>query len=602
MFNTHFIGFHMSFVDITNSIPALKSLTSDASGSTQVSRNLLQLANEFFSIEERNLSDWLNYVSKFSQQLAFIDQQLLTVNGSWQAAIPSIDQAKELEYMLQGKQVSDDILALAQRPDIALLLAFFQMLKASKNQFENLTSQHKQYYYRHVLGFKEIPQVADKAHLVIKLAESQPCKTLLKGSQFIGGEDADGNVLLYENIKNTVLNHSQVSKVLTLAKMPVVTSDNAEHQRLLLTQGYQLEEGLEFDSSGILTFGDANIYDDARQFYPQIGFTIASQHLYLASGVRIIELKFNFKDDGGWISSQYKLTELFEISISTVEGLVKLEHGVVESQDVKGVIVTITLDEFHPAICSFIDEEQPLLPALPHISFMLNDQSYLDTLSIAYFNSINLSVDVKGLIGVVANHDIGSLDTTKPFEPFTYAPRIASRFDFTHPELLIKNIDQAELNLDWIGRPKDIATYYSSYAEYRKLSSVDPAFWKINKTEIFHSDVLSSISDEIIFNNNEDTDFINNINVSTFSFIAEDNSLKSITNHEYGTLPLSNQQANQWPKWFSLVLTNNDFGHTDYPQVVQHFALQKTQVPQPYTPLLNKISINYKSQVKITLS
>ncbi|MEI8634207.1 hypothetical protein P4S72_23485 [Vibrio sp. PP-XX7] len=41
---------------------------------------------------------------------------------------------------------------------------------------------------------------------------------------------------------------------------------------------------------------------------------------------------------------------------------------------------------------------------------------------------------------------MGVLDTTAPFTPFTYKPKIGSRFTFTHPELLVKPIVSATLN------------------------------------------------------------------------------------------------------------------------------------------------------------
>lgn len=601
MLNTQFIGFYMS----PQKQVTLKLLNSEAVGSTQASRSLMQLANEYFVIEERSLSDWLNYIAKFSQQIAFIDQQLLNKSGSWQAAMPSIEQAQALEKMLQGQSVPEELIILAQRPDMALLLAFFQMMKMPQDQFKNFTSQHKQFYYRRVLGFKETPEVADKAHLVVKLADTQKSKTLLKGSQFIGGEDADGTVLIYENNKNAVLNHSQVSKVLTLSKMPDDTSSEFTNQRLLLSKGYQVEQGQEFPTTGILTFGDATVSDDTRQGYSQVGFTLASQHLYLSSGIRIIDITLKFKDDTTWLSNQKEISALFELNISTAEGFVTLDSEVSEIQEEGGIKITITLDQFFPAICPFVDEEQPLLPELPHISFILNEQAHLDTLSKAYFNAINLAVEVKGLKGVVANHDVGSLDTTKPFEPFTYAPRIASRFDFTHPELLIKNINQAELNLNWVGRPENVVDYYKKYADYRDktntVGSDDYLPWRTNKAAVFYSDSLQEINTVNVFSNDALT---NNIDKNTINFIEEsiDLSNQIKTSHAYSVLPLTNLQANQWPKWFSLVLSNNDFGHSDHAQVVQQFALKGEPIPDPYTPLLNEISINYKSQVDITLS
>ncbi|MEY8248964.1 MAG: hypothetical protein RPT11_11310 [Bermanella sp.] len=619
---------------------ALKPLSSDASGHTQASRSLAQLANDYFSTQERSLADWLNYIDGFSQHLAFFDVQTLSQSGSWQAAMPSLEQVTELEKMLAGQTVPAYIHDLAKRPDIALLLAFFQMMTSSAGQFNQFTHDHKQFYYRQVLGFSEKPEVADQAHLIVKLAAHKPSKTLQKGTLFKGGEDQDGRVLLYQSVNHASLNHSQVVRLATLSR-------SSRSNALLLTEGYNEEQGLDYGEAGLLTFGEASILNAERQHTPQQGFTLASQALYLSAGRRVIKINFQLKDANA-LADDFNLGQYFEVGISTAQGLMILASngddcqlechvhgcceecggdgcecqgtGVSECRQQGSLEVSIILDEYYPAICNIDDQTQAYLPSLPHLSFVLKEEAKQNSaqFSALYFSQINLHVSVTGLGGVVASHDIGSIDTSKPFEPFTHGPKIGSKFHFTHPELLTKNIGDASLNCRWLDRPENMDSHYESYRAYydsRKVSLPEGSEggsssnneilaenWPRNKAKVFYSHSANTLQAANIFS--EKTP-LNNIDQQQFHFITADQPQAPL--YHYQQLPLDTNLATQWPRWFSLELSNHDFGHSDYSLVSQYIAQKNikektdTLVNPPYTPVLSQLSINYQSQVTLDL-
>ncbi|MBE0370329.1 hypothetical protein [Pseudoalteromonas aurantia] len=278
---------------------------------------------------------------------------------------------------------------------------------------------------------------------------------------------------------------------------------------------------------------------------------------------------------------------------------------------------------------------------------------------------IKLNVKVTGASGVIASNSEGALDTQKPFDPFGLDPRLAAKFHFTHPELLCKDITYASLSFTWLDRPSDFNTYYKPYSFYlftqadqsqnseffnesgrctveasdstraeEKVCSAVTSFdlntlldstcdcltWPDSEVKIYQSDKAlgSELASEALsgkghstklFYDDYDQDtlpiVVNNKAANTIEFTTADNNVAA----DYGTLPMAELDARQWPKWYSLELTSQDFGHKDYTRVVEYFAYQNgialgkspdnfipIQVSPPYTPHLELVQLNYECE------
>ena len=662
------------------------SLTFEALGHSQNARGLAQLSASYFTLQERSLSGWFAYMRKFSSELSFIDVNTLKANGSWQPALPDAEQAEALEALFLGKTaagetVSPEIRALAARPDIVSMLAFFSMMQYPFEQFTRFTSQHQQYYYRDVLGFKTRPPVADKIHLVLALNEDVPAMTLLKGTEFDGGDDLAGNALVYQTKSNTLINHAAVDKVFTLSKHKATDA-------LILTSCLDSVQGIEMPVEGVLTFGETSLDNTDIQSVPDVGFTLATPQLYLSGGKRTLNISFSLKESGTF--QDFAFLDYFEVAISTAEGMVTLiedtdfvltDPALIDSTVIDAPLIDIPpycsvknmqtststgidiiLGSLFPAVVRFEDdslseEDQVILPQHPHLSFVLKPAIYsrqlniktnFELLSKEIFDNIILTVEVEGVSGVIANNSNGVLDTASPFTPFSHEPRIASKLEFTHPELLVKQVEWATLSFSWLDRPNDWNNYYKAYLIYRDfkdgttvtdeantdanstdadstdanstevvtLDESETLIWDENKVDVYHSDQLNKVFNNLsIFNGTEP---INNVDNYQLQFIDS----AQMNSYDYKVLPFDNDEANQWPKWFSLVLSNNDFGHSQYAQVVQHISFlnmpfyvgsdittseststaNPIEVQQPYTPLLDSLLLNYASKAEFNLA
>ena len=601
--------------------------------SSQSGRQIKAMAANYFGLEERSLADWLEYMHGYAQHIHFYDSKTLTVQGSWQPALPQPEQIVKLEAYLRGTPVSDDILALAQQPQIALLLGFFVMHKKIQSQFNALSQRHQDDYFFQVLGFQPQPAVADKAHLVITLADDVPSLSLSEGLAFLGPDDENGEPLIYINQRNSVIHHAQLTKIQTLCvltKSDDGSSTASPYQACLsLKQALDVQQKVEWPEDGLLSFGDKSFGDKSfgnkiagdsstentdndlsRYTSPELGFILARQELYLSGGSRTIHLLFVEKDgvvfDPDWFSIY------FVLKLSTAEGmqgLNELSSATVNVIKVKrGIQLTIELTPLFPSIAPLGEElRRPGLPDLPFIQLSLKqnvaaDQALLNHFSRGYFTAIELSTEVDGLEGVIVSNDAGRADGTKPFEPFGVAPRKGATLHFTHPELLVKNLNSAALNIRWAAKPENMLAHYLYYRFYQKKQEDrcdDYLYW------------FFSFSDSRQLSKNDET-LLAGFDLDNESF----NFSKVNQTFHLNKLPLDELDAKVWPQFFSLQL-QNDLGHQIQSQTQQLMALEKNPVaisdkdvdvikegihivPDPYTPVIDRLSLSYTSTVTLT--
>ncbi|WP_157368869.1 baseplate J/gp47 family protein [Algicola sagamiensis] len=653
-------------------------------GHTQQTRGSDTLLPSYFSVEERSLTGWFDYLREYSDHIRFYDGQTGQSQGSWQSGIPSQEEVKELEKLLHGEVVDESIIRLASRADIASMLAFFEMMKSPWGQFDEYTDRHLSHYYRDVLGFTEQPPRPDKAHLVLTLEDDVPSMTLKEGTQFFGGEDASGKELIYETKSNAVLNHTLIERVLSMSLVDVkIQSDETgletSYARYLLSRCFDSDAELSFPEEGCLTFGESEIDDSGRGVYPEIGFLITSTALNLVGGEREIKLRWVLTNSAAFQSEQ--MAQWFHVYISTAEGFQLIDSSLI-SKATDGDLL-IKLDALFPSIMQYIDENTPHLPTMPSLIFRLKAQYYEEVfrgsdtsespseqtfqpsdLVRPMFSSVLMNISAKKVPGLLIENDLGPLDASKPFEPFGPTPKLTSKFHFTHPELLVKDVSKVYLNFEWTGRPLSFDNFYKPYSFYRYFSLSQEGYihtdglckptvtepnditcselipdkekgetiklpdnfeklfehycnclaWPENQVDIHTSDHKEGLKEkQSIFtqyatlsgSHHPDDSYADNIDQYGLSLLNDQQTMLMYC--RYDQLSFEADGATEWPKYFSLTLTNNDFGHADYPLVQQYISFvtanmaepELIQVPEPYTPTLATVSIDYESTVEV---
>ncbi|MCF2858015.1 hypothetical protein L1286_11080 [Pseudoalteromonas sp. SMS1] len=628
---------------MTSKFRSLSQVTHYQTGLSQTGRKIPELSSGFYKIEPRSIEQWLSYLSKVANHTHFIGTDSWRPVQTWYKVLPDAEKFAALsELVLVGK--ADDIVdKIASRPDLALLLTFIDLLAYTQTQFNDFIERHLNHYYQSVLGFAPLAAEPDSAHVLISLNDVESM-TLQPGTEFDGGKDDDGNDLTYFSAEPCAINRAVVDNVTTVNKLKI--NAGLDIRRHVLSDTAQ---GIELESSA-MTFGSQQQSDSDTEV--EIGFKVASQDLFLSSGKRVISLRFSSDEFGESPLDLSAWPDSFDVWVSTEDGPVLLSAEQV-SLNAESSEIIINIDELFAPITPIADVFIGQEKVLPYLAFVLKKSKYqslygidlakrdklLEVLTLNEVQEVRLSTLVIGANGLIGNNGSGFLDLSKPFEPFGFAPQLAEKFEFTHPELLCKRISRASMELNWVGRPDDFDAYYKTYLNYQNvitpvegkteraqsltwptnqvlISQSDETYHSLNhkiKADLFYNDnlwdmasgqgVKGSASQSTSLPSNE-----NNISTNRLAFTFEDDNGA----RDYLSLPFNLTQAKEWPKWYTFELSNQDFGHPYYLKVAEYYAYQNsinltkwdpangdfipTQVPEPYTPLLDSVKLNYHSE------
>jgi hypothetical protein len=212
-------------------------------------------------------------------------------------------------------------------------------------------------------------------------------------------------------------------------------------------------------------------------------------------------------------------------------------------------------------------------------------------------NKVNISVSVKGLNQLTIENDEKILDINKPFYPFTLSPVEGSRFYLSHPEFVYKKLDNLVFNTQWMGLPKDIASYYKGY----------PALEK--EDDIFNMEIVLKDGHKKI----------SIIKPVTKKLLTSQCSLDDISDgasaeYDRDLRKEPTESVKKWGRYLYWQLKSPDFQHTNYPALATAKAAELAialvrvggdtnkkfiLINPPYTPKLKSLNIEYTASISI---
>ncbi|MBI3135491.1 MAG: baseplate J/gp47 family protein [Bacteroidetes bacterium] len=372
-----------------------------------------------------------------------------------------------------------------------LMLAFFKLFEHPQEFLNQITKRHLDFYYKEVLQLVEKNAVPDQAHLVFEAAKNIEAHLIEKGTIFKAGKDDTGKDILFGTDRDVIINRAKVESVKNvfihkniennvdyIFAAPVADSLNGNGDEPNLT-GWKLfgqhqkqtdQGGNESDIS-LRTMSDANV-----------GFAIASPELFLKEGERTIEFEFQFDNTsfGEFVSYFDSLTaaagELknqLKIYFSGEETWIQPESTSLKEVVVNSASHTLKLvSELaveQPAIVPYNQQVlgDPFVTEWP-VAKILIDQS---TASVVYqalqrlkISSYTISVSVKEAVSLVVANDNGTLDASKPFQPFGAVPEIGANFYIGSAEIFSRKLTELSVTMDWHNVPSsNLADYYKVF-------------------------------------------------------------------------------------------------------------------------------------------
>ena len=340
---------------------------------------------------------------------------------------------------------------------------------------------------------------------------------------------------------------------------------------------------------------------------------------FLVSKYRVEEIISLLKQD--WQGLFYRLfKDMFCIKMTTKNGWLSLDNYIVEpytdnvSKKKLGIKVICNLGYEVESVEGYSASVHggELQTDLPICEFKINPKTNFYPYSVFQeysVSSLNLNVEVKGIKNILLYNHYGQLDHTKPFQPFGPLPTSNGYFILGNYEISRKPLDNLKLNIEWGGLPKCNGGFYEYYRGYE--TDFDNFSFKAEQTTLSDNHwypLDKTLREE--FNLFDSSGYKNGrlpvkniINLSDFSYSKPVEQAMSEEDFKYG---IKSRDG-----FFRISLKSSEaaFGHAEYPQLLTKVLSSNAKTKKhnkppntPYTPVINKVSLEYKASSKIKMS
>lgn len=304
----------------------------------------------------------------------------------------------------------------------------------------------------------------------------------------------------------------------------------------------------------------------------------------------------------------------FLFNLSTEDGWLGLDRYDVQEADEGdvGFRIVLSLSSEAPGIvgCLPAVHGEQWQTELPLMKLSINPEASLNVYSMLEqycLDRISIHVDVHGVRNVVAFNSISQLDPSKPFFPFGPAPTTSSYLALSAPEAARKPLTRFGIHLHWGDLPQGDEGFDGHYAGYRsrfrngsftaKVNVLTNGGWQPKSEAQIQSAALFSAQgkklNEHQYINVESADYLRPVAIDEEAF-----DLGLRTRNGFIKLTLATPDA--------------AFGHQQYPVKLSETlesnaktkrVKKKRNLPNPpYTPLLNKIAIDYSATSTLNMN
>ncbi|UFH55822.1 hypothetical protein [Spirosoma sp. KNUC1025] len=520
------------------------------------------------------------------------------------------------------------------QPHYALFLAHIQLLESTRTAMNGLTGRHLDFYYERVLQMRRQAPLADHAYVVIELSKTVAKWALKQGVRFVGGKDQAGNPILYESVRETVLNKASIKHLMT-----VYLADANDNLPGVINEGRVFAAPVANSADGLgapLTTALKEWHPFYNKTYqngklksvnmPQaiIGFAVASPYLRLKEGNRQITLRFNLNNDAALNGKAFDIWLTTEKGWLPVAGPLTIKTGLLKNTATPAAEISFTIPGDQPAITRYtpkvhgqsLTTTEPVAKIIvrhsdgvafpyPALEDLIISQVEIDVT----VGSVNGTYNTGGLKSLELHNDLGPLNPAKPFQPWGPEPTIGNSLIVGSDEVFYKPGATVQLNLDW----KDLPTTgqglismlgivdfdnYSGGVDYKttdgpaayppcQVSSLEAGVWaeKNASTYLFVDNGTSVLPNATL---------TVSLPASTSYFFKPDDAYT-------GYSPSSD-------KGYLRFKLKKDFGHRSYHSAVTYYLIEKAlghspiePVP-PYQPTLQSLYMSYSANCRADLT
>jgi len=523
-------------------------------------------------------------------------------------------------------------------PHLGLFITFLHLYGYLREEINQLTKKHLEFYYRDILAIAARTEIPDKVHLLFGLDINAGNVPLKAGEEMLAEIPGREDPLKYRLIADTTITPVQVTalKTLFISKRIVFRDDDPDHSLLRNSQVYQGDyPGATAD---LLMKGNTQVpwplfgedQDDLAKLQrsmkdTDIGLLLASPVFYLTEGQRKIQLTFyfepaSFKRLGDYINrfaaasgkteqavQNEILTRAFDIDFTAADGWSAAERYTVRTPESNVLQVLI---ELSPAAKALVVYKPGIhgpdhATAFPVFRLLINNDaphnaySFLRSLLI---ERIHLKSQVQHFRQLKMQNGIGNLAIDSAFQPFGPQPVVGSYLDIKNSNIFNRYTTDLAIRLEWMDLPKEPGGFAAWFAGYN--TGVTDDSFRIGIGALANGTVQPSMAQQQTFplytrnpeegvNGPSPTTWIRGIDIKKL---------------EFSNKPLLAQEDEESNGFFrngairlELLSPPEAFGHALFPKIFPEIAMhnarlwtRKLPLPnQPYTPRAKSASVNY---------
>lgn len=369
-------------------------------------------------------------------------------------------------------------------PHYALFLAFLKLLEYARDEANTLTARHLEFYYRDVLRLAERPAEPGQAHVLVELAKHVDAHLLPEGTLLKAGKDDTGADAHFAVDRDLVANEAVVADLKKLYRHPDIEPLPVDHDRLFAAPTAAVGESWEPFAEKVYEDGELKSIAMPRA---EVGFAIASHHLWMAEGTRHIDVGLRLaKPPGGKAKrKQTKRQQTMPLDVdlrcrlTTTKGWIEKRVGELGAT-ARHLSLKIKLDGNDPPITpydpathgyGFSTGMPVLLVTLQHRDDTAWDYAALEQIDLS---GVTLAVAVDGLKTVMLSNDHGPIDASKPFLAYGSAPQAGSALVIGSKEVFQKAPASVTVKATFMTAPVAHGTAPTVTADYLANGSWQP--------------------------------------------------------------------------------------------------------------------------------
>ncbi|WP_435261404.1 baseplate J/gp47 family protein [Tenacibaculum sp. nBUS_03] len=604
-------------------------------GTGQEQRVIDALDPENFELHDFTVEDWILFACSFAGKLNYFSTDNHEVaSGNWKVFFKELTTSEvpfrgTREYVKLKENITSILNDYKKEaklsPHLTLFVCFLKLLEFSKERFNKLTKRHLDFYYKEILQVDKKEAIPDQAHVIFELAKKITNQQVKKETLLDAKKDVLGNPLVYKTDEDLIVNKAKVTAIKTIYNNNSTSLKKIKASCVANTKD-GIAEPLSDDQPYWYPFGypsSAKNVDELKD--AEMGFCIASPILLLQEGRRVVTITIKFDTD--FEKESFKVDTLIENLklygsgkekwvVPTLIAINNANDGDLEVSD--EISFTFFLGEDIEAIVNY--EEEFLLKKYktthPLVRFVFDISNnvvydFYRFLASNTVNKITIKTVVEGAKSLIVENDNGLVKSKKPFHPFTTRPIEGSNFNVNYNEAFSKKWTSFSVNLRWKNTPEDFKDWYQAYIKKSSYSSIKTYGIELakaiaNRSLLIENEGFFKVKKRMLHRAGKANETIGKVNnLFTKEVIENGDKEEVFYTGNFTALNSSNMYDIDAAEPLKLTLEQSFF-HDLYPRLYALAVSSENKdinLPnEPYTPLVETITVDYEAEETILVS